>query len=807
MSASAGLTFDSLKAAKTKLLAKGFLPILAHHVKKHPLGKWKTYTASDWSKSLKCITGAKANIGILTGSKSGVIVLDIDNKTPKFGEDAKRSSLYRTSTGIEDWKELCDKNGGEPATLRCVTPSGGRHYYFQEDADLYQQVKTTNTCVMSIDDLLCAIDIRGEGGFVVCPPSISVVGQYVWQPNNDIKDVPILPMPAWIKDNIIKTCTKEVAHMHVTKAQKNHTEMFANDPTDNEDFNLFKASPFFKNHRMLKIDDFNRMILQETIDFDCSICERKHVNHNNHPFLVRRNDRLLFVCRQSTGDQNFSRYIEEKPVAEEEKKDDTPHYLLMTEIWKHAKKNRLLKLNGYIYAPVEGKPCAYQVLQKYEDYINVVLGKNKLFKSSPKRFNDIMAHLKLYNDDDLRFMIRDRNVLAFANGVLMLDSMQFSPYTDKAVKNKVARNYIDQIYTGKTYTPLFDEFLMYQLASDNPEADKSVMEMILAMIGRGFFQVNQHDKWKIAPLFYGESNTGKTTLLMIIKAMFSTAEIGTISANQERSFGLEPLFNKDVIFIPDMPINFREVIEQTIFQNIIDGDDVNINEKHKAAFSGRLRSPIFMAGNVFPNYPDKKGAMVNRLPVVLFDKYVPNKNNSLESTIITNELPNLITKCLQSYWKILGENEGKTFWNIAPLYFHENKEYAKTATNWLHRFLTASPDENKSSTAKFFVRQKVLPGENRLKIPLSDVQKAFQKFMTYNHPQEKYKWDDTDHATFKALGYTIEIVNTCKSCFKRARGGKNKCCDQYSAANRTKRSYVYDMELVRQEVLSYVEVN
>ncbi|KAI9094084.1 hypothetical protein DFS34DRAFT_629870 [Phlyctochytrium arcticum] len=165
-----GLTLEELKSAKTKLLKKGLVPIPAHISKKHPLGDWKNYSVKDWNKSVGKIYGAKANIGVLTGSKSGVIVVDVDNKV---ANQAVSSEMYRKTSGLNDWNVLCEANGGEPQTLRCQTPSGGRHYYFVWDETLAGVVKTTNSNVMSIDEQLCAIDIRGDGGFVMCPPSIS----------------------------------------------------------------------------------------------------------------------------------------------------------------------------------------------------------------------------------------------------------------------------------------------------------------------------------------------------------------------------------------------------------------------------------------------------------------------------------------------------------------------------------------------------------------------------------------------------------------------------------------------------------
>ncbi|KAJ3143964.1 hypothetical protein HDU89_001147, partial [Geranomyces variabilis] len=423
-----------------------------------------------------------------------------------------------------------------------------------------------------------------------------------------------------------------------------------------------------------------------------------------------------------------------------------------------------------------------------------------MFTSAPKRFTDLLSHLKLYDDCKLPFMIRDKNILAFENCILFLDTLECLPYTDAAAQDKIARNYIKKPYHGTTNTPLFDNFLMYQLDSGDTEQDQEVFEVILALIGRAFFKTNEHDCWHVALLLYGESRTGKTTLLNIIRAMFGIHEKGVISANQEKTFGLDSLAPTDVIFVPNMPDNFKDVIDQSMFQNLVDGDDVNIAGKHKAAYPGRIRAPIFMAGNVFPNYPDKKGAIVNRIPIVKFDKFVKNKDSLLEDRIIDNELPDLILKCLTAYWKLASKHKGQDFWSFAPQYFHDNKEYARTATNWLHKFLTSSPDDNKSLTTKYYVRQKKRTGDARLMIPIGDVRKAFEHYMKFNFPLERIRWDETDHATFKALGYDVSEINICKSCAKKAKGGKDKCCDDYSAANRAKRIFVYDMDLVKETI-------
>jgi hypothetical protein len=102
-----------------------------------------------------------ANIGIATGAKSGTIVLDVDVKTG----------------GLESFEELKARIPAWPDTLTARTGSGGLHVYFQTLDGL--QVRN------SAGRLAPGLDIRGEGGFVVAPPSIHPNGnRYEWIQNH-----------------------------------------------------------------------------------------------------------------------------------------------------------------------------------------------------------------------------------------------------------------------------------------------------------------------------------------------------------------------------------------------------------------------------------------------------------------------------------------------------------------------------------------------------------------------------------------------------------------------------------------------
>lgn len=105
-----------------------------------------------------------ANVGIATGLKSGglfVIDLDID-------ED-KGINGYQT---LRDWER---KNGILPDTWSSITGRGGYHLFFKSSKQI-----TNRTGILE------GVDIRGEGGYIVAPPSTHANGhKYEWEYSPD----------------------------------------------------------------------------------------------------------------------------------------------------------------------------------------------------------------------------------------------------------------------------------------------------------------------------------------------------------------------------------------------------------------------------------------------------------------------------------------------------------------------------------------------------------------------------------------------------------------------------------------------
>jgi hypothetical protein len=113
-------------------------------------------------------TQGLANVAVATGAPSGLVVLDVDPK----------SDGLTTLAGLEE------KHGKLPTTPTVQTGSGGRHYYFRSHA----AVKIGNRA-----GVLPGIDVRGDGGYVIAPPSDHASGSpYSWlvPPSAAIAEIP-----------------------------------------------------------------------------------------------------------------------------------------------------------------------------------------------------------------------------------------------------------------------------------------------------------------------------------------------------------------------------------------------------------------------------------------------------------------------------------------------------------------------------------------------------------------------------------------------------------------------------------------
>ena len=143
---------------------------------KRPLVRWEVYEhrrseateIADWFRRWP-----DANIAIVTGVVSRLVVLDVDPR----------------HDGTAGLQQLARRHGAIVETIEAHTGGGGRHLYFAHPGDiLHNRV-----------GLASGVDLRGDGGYVVAPPSVHASGEpYRWVRSPEV--CRLAALPAWVAE-------------------------------------------------------------------------------------------------------------------------------------------------------------------------------------------------------------------------------------------------------------------------------------------------------------------------------------------------------------------------------------------------------------------------------------------------------------------------------------------------------------------------------------------------------------------------------------------------------------------------------
>jgi len=113
-----------------------------------------------------------AGIAVATGKPSGIVAIDID---PSSG-------------GEDGFAQLAGELGAPGRTVQVITPRGGYHLWFRAPA---------GAVACSAGKLAPGVDIRGDGGYVVAPPTTRPDGSgWRWAPGSS----PLAELqPEWLE--------------------------------------------------------------------------------------------------------------------------------------------------------------------------------------------------------------------------------------------------------------------------------------------------------------------------------------------------------------------------------------------------------------------------------------------------------------------------------------------------------------------------------------------------------------------------------------------------------------------------------
>jgi hypothetical protein len=169
----------TLREAVIEYTRQGYAVIpLKPRAKDQPLIKWKPYqtrkpTGAEVTKWWT--ENPQANIALLTGKISGLVVFDSD------GPQAEA---------------VISDNGGVPEGPQSITARGRQYFSKYPGFEIHNNANAKLT-----------LDVRGDGGYVVVPPSIHPSGHvYQWAPGLSLLEVDLPELRPWQLEYLKKHC-------------------------------------------------------------------------------------------------------------------------------------------------------------------------------------------------------------------------------------------------------------------------------------------------------------------------------------------------------------------------------------------------------------------------------------------------------------------------------------------------------------------------------------------------------------------------------------------------------------------------
>lgn len=534
------------------------------------IASWKEYqtrlpTEAEIRKWWKATPSA--NLALVCGKISGVIVVDID---PKSGG---------TTEGLE-----------LPPTLSSRTGGGGQHLFYRWNKDV----------IGAKVGVRAGIDIRSEASYVVIPPSLHASGNtYEWINEGDAIEEP----PKWLyredeatpktdwQTFFAENKEKGVRNMSATQLAGKILYEISPELWDTLGYPLFNQ--WNKDHNTPSLPDKELRTIWESI-------KKTHIKNNPAPEkreLVEGEDpddpavqqeALIvkeFLKNKTKGTFWLARYLTEK-------------YNIIT---VGEKEREMYVYRGGIYKRAENEVVYPEIQRILGEHIN----KNAKTETFHK-IADMTSHPRSV------FYSAPLNFIPLANGVYDFEKKELLPHDSKY---RFTYQFPVQ-YQSEAECPMTYAFM-------NQVLTKEQFELVQEWIGYYFYRLYAFKK---AIIFVGEGDTGKTTLLETIIHLLGPHNISSVSLHKMSSdkFAAAHLYEKHGNIVDEL--SAKDVSDTGNFKIATGGGSISGEYKFGNQFSFQNFSKFTFACNRIPDVADfDDEAYFNRWMVIRFENPIVNK--------------------------------------------------------------------------------------------------------------------------------------------------------------------------------------
>lgn len=262
-----------------------------------------------------------------------------------------------------------------------------------------------------------------------------------------------------------------------------------------------------------------------------------------------------------------------------------------------------------------------------------------------QRFLELIKSTELCHIDD--FVMSDKGIINLRNGIYLIGEKRLIPH-DPSYR---MMNFIDVDYDENALCPTWDE-LLTRVCMSRPSYIKAIEEFIgYALSGCSY------DRFNKILILDGEGSNGKSTILSVIKELLGLSNITatTLKDVSTKQFAAFNLVNKMINFCSE---ESKDAFSDTgMLKRLTGNDPIMAEAKHRGAFPYVNMAKFIITYNKMPFFPDDSTGMKRRIILIPceqnFDLYPELKIRDPVKTIVGNELPGVLIKCIRAYEAVL----------------------------------------------------------------------------------------------------------------------------------------------------------